>query len=52
MSRLDIIKTEIMEMCSTDAYSPLLAIYGFSGYIQHPIYSIYPNVGEESDLYE
>ena len=37
-------KTEIMEMCSTDAY--------LSGYIQHPIYSIYPNVGEESDLYE
>lgn len=43
-------KAEIMEMCSIDAYSPLLAIYGLSGYIQHPIYSIYPNVGEESDL--
>ena len=43
-------KTEIMIMCSIDSYSPLLAIYGLSGFIQHPIYSIYPNVGEKSSL--
>src|SRR6185312_9359754 len=27
-------KAEIMQMCSIDSYSPLLAIYGLSGFIQ------------------
>jgi hypothetical protein len=43
-------KAEIMESCSTDSYSPLLAIYGLSGFIQHPIYSIFPKISEGSTL--
>ena len=43
-------KAEVMEMCSIDSYSPLLAIYGLSGFIQHPIYSIFPKIAEDCTL--
>ncbi|CAG8627445.1 4404_t:CDS:2, partial [Paraglomus occultum] len=43
-------KAEIKAMCSINSYSPLLAIYGLSEYIQHPVYSIFPDIGNNSDL--